>query len=87
MFFNFMFFQVKRIARQYKSQHDDLKKKQEEKPQAAAAAPETKPEGESVDVSSYENQIKELTAQVQSLEEQVKTLKDADEQNKVVYSL
>ncbi|KAK3745429.1 hypothetical protein QZH41_010253, partial [Actinostola sp. cb2023] len=76
---------VKRIARQYKSQHDDLKKKQEEQA-AATAVVESKAEGSSEDVSTYENQIKQLTLQVQTLEEKVKTLKDSDEQNKVVYT-
>lgn len=82
---------LKKIARHYKTQHDeqskeneDLKKKVSESGQVSAegTAPIAAATG-NVDVTSYENKIKELTEQVKNSEEEVKKLKQLDEQNKV----
>ena len=81
---------MKKIARKYKSQFDEqntelqeLKKKKEqskliqERPQTAAA--EATPAPPAVD----EAKVKELNDKIESLESEVKTLKETDEQNKV----
>ncbi|CAH3021550.1 unnamed protein product [Porites evermanni] len=87
--------QVKRIARRYKTQVDEqtkemeeLKKKVEESGQQSAAegtaaSGASAAPADNVDVTSYENKIKELTEQVKNTEEEVKKLKELDEQNKV----
>lgn len=65
---------------------EELKKKANEPGQPAgegATAGTAAPPAEPVDVSSYENKIKELEEQVKNSEEEVKKLKVLDEQNKV----
>ena len=89
----FVWFKVKRIARRYKTQVDeqtkemeDLKKKVNESEQqegAGKAVGTAAPSAGNVDVAEYENKIKELTEQVNNSEEEVKRLKELDEQNKV----
>ena len=90
----FIFCQVKRIARRYKTQVDEqtkemeeLKKKAEESQTpgatAGAAAPTATSTAENADVASYEEKIKQLTDQVNTSEDEVKKLKELDEQNKV----
>ena len=88
-------FQVKRIARRYKTQVDEQTKEMEElKKKVKDSGQQSTAEGsgasgasvaptENVDVTSYENKIKELTEQVKNTEEEVKKLKELDEQNKV----
>ena len=88
-------FQVKRIARRYKTQVDEQTKEMEElKKKAKESGQQSAAEGTAasgaavapaanVDVTSYENKIKELTEQVKNTEEEVKKLKELDEQNKV----
>ena len=66
----------------------ELKKKAEESGQQSAAegtagSGASVAPAENVDVTSYENKIKELTEQVKNTEEEVKKLKELDEQNKV----
>ena len=84
--------QVKRIARRYKTQVDEQTKEIEELKKAnesgqpsgeGAATGTAAPPAQNVDVESYENKIKELTEQVKTAEEEVKRLKELDEQNKV----
>ena len=65
---------------------EELKKKVNESGEPAgegAAAGMSVPPAENVDVTSYESKIKELTEQVKNSEEEVKKLKELDEQNKV----
>ncbi|XP_074635323.1 nucleoprotein TPR-like isoform X3 [Acropora palmata] len=81
--------QVKRIARRYKTQVDEQTKEMEELRKKVNEAGQETGEGttasstENVDVAEYETKIKELTEQVKNSEEEVKKLKELDEQNKV----
>lgn len=84
-----MCYKVKRIARRYKTQVDEQSKEMEElKNKVKEAGQEagegtTAPSGGNIDVTEYETKIKELTEQVKNSEEEVKKLKELDEQNKV----
>ena len=65
---------------------EDLKKKVNESEQqegAGKAVGTAASSAGNVDVAEYENKIKELTEQVNNSEEEVKRLKELDEQNKV----
>ena len=85
--------QVKRIARRYKTQVDEqskemeeLKKKVNDSGQPSGKGTEagtTAQPAENVEVAAYETKIKELTEQIKNSEEEVKKLKELDEQNKV----
>ena len=84
--------QVKRIARRYKTQVDEQGKEMEElkkkvndgQPSGKGTeAGTTAQPAENVEVAAYETKIKELTEQIKNSEEEVKKLKELDEQNKV----
>ena len=90
--------QVKRIARRYKTQYDELKKatgNQSKQPEpaegeaagsaaaAAGAEPLTAEPTLSADGSSHEAKIKELTEKVESLQGEVKKAQEANEQKEV----
>ena len=87
--------QVKRIARRYKTQVDEQSKEMEElkkkvtdsgQPSGKGAEAGTAaPPAENADVTAYETKVKELTEQIKNFEEEVKKLKELDEQNKVRY--
>lgn len=83
---------LKKLARHYKTQVDEQTKEMEELKTKVSASGQSTPEGTAtlatgaavnVDVTSYETKIKELTEQVKNSEEEVKKLKELDEQNKV----
>ena len=83
---------VKKIARHYKTQVDEQTKEMEELKKKVSESGQLMPEGtatpataaaENVDLTSYESKIKDLTEQVKNSEEEVKKLKELDEQNKV----
>lgn len=83
---------LKKLARHYKTQVDEQTKEIEELKTKVSASGQSTPEGTAtpatgagvnVDVTSYETKIKELTEQVKNSEEEVKKLKELDEQNKV----
>ena len=83
---------LKKIARHYKTQVDEQTKELEELKKKVSESRQPIPEGtatpataaaENLDLTSYETKIKELTEQVKNSEEEVKKLKELDEQNKV----
>lgn len=82
---------LKKIARHYKTQVDEQTKEMEELRKKVSESGQPMPEGkatpataaaENVDLTLYETKIKELTEQVKNSEEEVKKLKELDEQNK-----
>lgn len=85
---------LKKIARHYKTQVDEKTKEMEELKKKVNESGQPTGEGtaapaataENVDQAAYETKIKELTEQVTKSEEEVKKLKELDEQNKVSYS-
>lgn len=82
---------MKKIARKYKSQYDEqtdelqtLKKKVEDQEKLIHEQPQTTAtEAASAPPAVEEAKIKELNEKNESLEIEVKKLKEADEQNKV----